>query len=449
MRTRRLLVVLAASVSVVTAMAACSSGGSSSAGGSTTVSADALKAGPSTGWPDAGMKVDPASLKCGLTSSQPTRGITDSSITVGGLGYLTSPTGSTIAGTEQGAKARFERANAEGGVNGRKINYIGTLDTGDDSARTAAQAKVLAQQKKVFAVVPLLTRDASYLDTFCNDKVPFFGWGSTSGFCNNTLGFGITGCLVGGGSGYTSSAYGLLIQAMLGGSAKGKSAALVGVDNDSARTGLQELASQVRAVGIRTVYTKNPFPATGVTDTTAVVNDLMTADKGHAPDVILHALDFNSVVKLTSALNSAGYKGKQLNPVGYDPRLAGFKDLQQSYTVLQWEPGTDTSVPAVKQLADDFHKYAPDTSISLPAMSGYWAADMFITALQKVGRDLTVDKLLKVLNTNYSYSVPGALPETRWPINHNISAPCGSVVQLNGKNFDITAKLFCGGLLKK
>lgn len=441
---------MAASVSVVTAAAACSSSGSSgSAGDAPSISVDAVKAGPTTGWSDGGHKVDTASLKCGLTAENPTRGITPTSITVGGLSYLTSPTGSTMAGTELGAGARFQRANAEGGVNGRTINYIGTLDTGDDAARSASQAKALADQRNVFAAVPVLTRDSNYADTFCSKKVPFFGWGTNNGYCNNTVGFGITGCLVGGGTGYTTTAYGLMIQAMLGGDAKGRSTALVGLDNDSAREGMAELATQIRSVGIRTVYTKNPIPLSGVTDTTAVVNALMKADKGGPPDVVLYLLDFNSVVKLTAAMKASGYTGKNLNAVGYDPRLAGFEGLQKSYTIVQWEPGSDTGVPAVKQLVDDFRKYTPNASLSLPAMAGYWAADMFLDAAKKAGRDLTVNSFLTMLNSNYSYSVKDAVAETRWPLNHTISVPCASVVQLNGKNFDITSKLACGTLIKK
>ncbi|KPM50801.1 branched-chain amino acid ABC transporter substrate-binding protein [Frankia sp. R43] len=452
MRNRRLLIAVTASIVVMAVAAACSSspdGPSGGDGGGQTVAAGSVKAGPITGWDDAAYKVDTSSLQCGLTAKDPTRGVTDTSITVGGLAYLTSPTGSTVSGTDVGAKVRFERANAEGGVNGRKINYTGTLDNGDDVSRSISQAKALAQQEKVFAVVPLMTRDSNFLEPLCDDQVPFFGWGTNSGYCKNTIGFGITGCLTPTGIDYTTTAYGLMIQSMLGGDAEGKSTALVGIDNDAAREGLAELAKQVQTVGIRTVYAENPVLPSGVTDATAIVNDIMTSDEGHAPDVVLYVLDFNSVVKLTTAMNAAGFQGKHLNAVGYDPRLAGFKDLDQSYTIVQWTPGVDTTVPAVKQLNDDFQKYAPGTSISLPAEAGYWAADMFLDAVNKAGRDLTVDKLLNLMNNNYTYTVPGTVAETRWPLNHNIGIPCASVVQLNGQKFDITTKLACGSLIRK
>jgi ABC-type branched-subunit amino acid transport system substrate-binding protein len=448
MRTPRLVAALAVSVVLTAGLAACSNSATSTTTGTKVAAAD-VTAGPATGWSDGGLKVDTASLKCGQTASDPTRGVTDTEITVGGLAYLTSPDGSSMSGAELGAKARFERANAEGGVNGRKINYTGTLDDGNDPARDSAQAKVLVEQKKVFAVVPEITSNANFLDTFCSKTVPFFGWGLNEGFCGTTIGFGITGCETPADKlGYTSTNYGLVIQAMFGGSTKGKTLALVGLDNDSARAGTTKIADQLRAVGVDVVYAQNPVPTSGLTDTTPVVNAIMTSNKGAPPDVVFYIADFSSVVKLTGALDAAGFRGKNLNPIGYDPRLASFKDLDQSYTVLLWEPGVDTSIPAIRQMADDFAKYAPGTTISLPAMAGYWAADMFVTAATKVGRNLTVDGLLKVLNNNYSNYVAGALPESRWPLNHLISTPCAATVQLTGGKYDVTGKLACSSLIK-
>lgn len=448
MRAPRLVAVLAASTALAVGLAACSSDDTND--DAPAIAAEDVQVGPPSGWSDGGFEPDPARLKCGQTASDPTRGVTDTEITVGGLAYLTSPNGSSMAGTELGAQARFDQANEEGGVNGRRINYVGTLDDGNDPTRNSAQAKALVDQKKIFAAVPLMTSSANYLDTFCAETVPFFGWGFNQGFCDTTLGFGITGCQF-PGEGVSSTTYGLMIQAMFGGDASGKTTALVGVDNDSARAGLRELGEQIRSVDIDTVYEENPIPVAGLADTTAVVNAIMTSNHGAPPDVVLYVADFNSIIKLTEAMTAAGYQGKNLNPVGYDPRLAasGFEGLQKSYTIVQWAPGTDTDIPAVKQLVDDFAKHVPDAVVSLPAMAGYWAADMFVNAATKAGPELTVDSLLKTLNSDYSYYVPDAVPETRWPINHAVSAPCASIVQLNGTKYDITSKLACGSLIKK
>ncbi|CUU57493.1 ABC-type branched-chain amino acid transport system, substrate-binding protein [Parafrankia irregularis] len=447
----RAVAVLATSCAVMAGMTACSDDESDPATSAPAVTIADIKAGPESGWSDGGFQPDLSTMKCGQTASDPSRGVTDTEITIGGLAYLTSPSGSSMAGTEEGARARFERANAEGGINGRKINYVGTLDDGNDPARNGSQAKVLVDQKKIFAAVPVMTSSASYLDTFCDETVPFFGWGFNSGFCNTSVGFGVTGCLLPGKEiTATATTYGVMLNALFDGDASGRTVALVGNDGDTARAGLASIARQMKAVGLDVVYQETPVPAAGLTDATPVVNALMTASKGSPPDVVFYGTDFSTTLKLTEALDSAGFKGKHLNTVGYDPRLAAAKvdGLSGAYTSLQWQPGTDVSVPAIKQMADDITKYAPQTVLSLPTMAGYWAADMFVAAATKAGKDLTVDSIMKVLNGDFSYHVDGAVAESRWPFNHFVSTPCTSVVQLAGDKYDVTSKLACGAYLK-
>ncbi|MBX6389759.1 MAG: ABC transporter substrate-binding protein [Frankia sp.] len=455
MRARRLVSMVAASAAVAVMLAACGDDDSTTGGGGSggddrvAEQANDLKVAPPVGWDDGGFAPDVSELRCGQTASNPTRGITDTEIKVGGLAYLTSPSGSTMSGTEVGAEVRFRRANEEGGVHGRTINYIGVLDEGNDPARNGAQAQVLAEQEQVFAAVPVMTARANYFDTFCDKTVPFFGWGFNEGFCNSSIGFGITGCLLPNDE-VTSTTYGIMMQGMFPGEdLSTKTVALVGSDDDSARRGNNQIANQFESVGIKVAYNENPIPVAGLTDATALVNDLMTANNGAPPDLIMLVTDFATTLKLTEALKAAGYPNKLMNAVGYDPRLETFEPLFDSYVLLQFTPTQDSSSDAVKQLVADFEKYAPDQPISLPAMAGYWAADMFLTAVEEVGRDLTVDALLAHMNDNWSFSVEGALAETRWPINHWTSSPCAALVQLTSDGYQVPMSLGCGRLVKR
>ncbi|WP_007509573.1 ABC transporter substrate-binding protein [Pseudofrankia saprophytica] len=450
MRASRLVTAVAFTAALATSLVACGGGDDGTAQpGAPTVAANDVTPGPPTDWSDGGWKPPVSTLKCAQTASNPTRGVTATSIKVGGLGYLTSPNGSTMSGSDIGAKVRFQRANDSGGINGRKVDFVGMLDDGNDPGRNGSQAKVLAQQEQVFAAVPVMASRSNYLDTFCADTVPFFGWGFNTAFCGTSIGFGITGCLLPTLKDVSSNTYGLMLKGMFNGDVSGKTTALIGQDDDSARAGLGSLNKQIKSVGIDVSYSENPIPDSGLSDTTAIVSAVMQSNKGAPPDVILPVTDFATTVKLTQAFVAAGYKGKFLNAVGYDPRLAGFDGLAGSYTLLQWSPGEDTSSTAVQQLVADFKKYAPDQATSLPAMAGYWAADMFVTAATKVGPNLTVDALLKLLNNNYSNSVEGALPEARYPLNHFIGVPCASIVQLTGKTYAVPTKLSCGSLLKQ
>ena len=133
-----------------------------------------------------------------------TRGVTDTSIKVGGLGYSF-----VYGGADIGAKARFQRANDAGGVNGRTIDYLGFTDDGGDPTAGTAAATKLVEQDGVFAVVPTVTPDLAASTYLVDQKVPYFGWALSSNFCGNPYGFGFTGCPVPKNA--TSNAWPLLI----------------------------------------------------------------------------------------------------------------------------------------------------------------------------------------------------------------------------------------------
>ena len=81
-------------------------------------------------------------------------GVTATSITVAGLGDS-----SLYGGADLGARARFQRANDDGGVHGRTVDYAGFTDDGGDPTAGTSAATALVQQRQVFAVVPAVTPD--------------------------------------------------------------------------------------------------------------------------------------------------------------------------------------------------------------------------------------------------------------------------------------------------
>ncbi len=66
--------------------------------------------------------------------------------------------------------AYFDKVNSEGGVNGRKINYI-TLDDGYNPAKTVEQTRKLVEQEEVLLLFqPLGTPPNSAIHKYMNDK---------------------------------------------------------------------------------------------------------------------------------------------------------------------------------------------------------------------------------------------------------------------------------------
>lgn len=411
------------------AAAACSGDDDSSSGGGSggTLDTEAAEVTEGTAWEAPGIEINADDLECGTTAEDPERGVTDDSVRVGGLVTKSGPTTALYDDTETGARARFERANAEGGVHGRTIDFGEAEDDGLESSRQVDAARRLVEEE-VFAVVPLQSTLTSWGDVLCEAVVPTFGWGTSPAWCDTTIGFGITGCLTNTDLTYNSTAVGAFVEALEG---TDNTVALISADNESARIGVSRFVEMLERYGADVVYAENTLSTTEpLADASPVVNEIMTSNDGGPPAMVYQVLDFSNTSTLTQAMVAAGYEGKLVNAVGYDPRLADFEGFDGSYTTLQWAPFEATEIEFVEQMHADFDEYAPDTTRGLPAAAGYIAADMFLAALEATGPDLTVDAFLETLNGGWVYSTPGFRGDARFPENHVLGVPCSNLVLL-------------------
>src|SRR5664280_2714854 len=85
-----------------------------------------------------------------------TDGVTPTLMEVGALASLSGFASSDFAPVVTGAKAYFDRLNAAGGVDGRKIIYSPILDDGTSPSGDTSAAQLLVQDR-VFAVVGVAT----------------------------------------------------------------------------------------------------------------------------------------------------------------------------------------------------------------------------------------------------------------------------------------------------
>jgi ABC-type branched-subunit amino acid transport system substrate-binding protein len=110
---------------------------------------------------------------CGGGGSSSSEGVTKTTITIGSHQPLTGPAAPGYSEIAPAAKAYFSYVNANGGVNGRKIDYI-YKDDGYNPTNTVSVTKQLVLQNKVFAIfnglgTPTHTKVLDYLNT---QKVP-------------------------------------------------------------------------------------------------------------------------------------------------------------------------------------------------------------------------------------------------------------------------------------
>lgn len=432
MRAHKKVIAIATAVTLVVLVAACSAtDDGASAGGGSTAGGDAV----------------------GATAP----GVTADSVRVGGVGTNSSAgTGNQgKSGSGLGAQARFERANAEGGVAGRDIEFVGMKDDTGDAPRSLQVTRELVQKDDVFAVVPVTSPVfQSGGDFLVENKVPFFGWGITPAFCNNDFAFGFNGCLVPTQpDNEVSTAAGGLVADLVageGGVPAGTTVALIAEETPGGTFGVMVMKAAMIAAGLDVVYSESPIPANqAISDWSPYVQAIMTADGGQPPDVMFHVTLPNNSVALGTALDRAGFDGIQVDAVSYNPqRLQDAESrqaLQGRYVFLPFAPFETDSV-AVDQMIEDLAAVGVDREDLTQDMAiGYWTADLFVAALAATGEDLTRETFLATLNGGFTHDVPDGVGQITYPDGHRVAGACGSLVQVDGEAFEPTIPLTCYG----
>jgi branched-chain amino acid transport system substrate-binding protein len=364
------------------------------------------------------------------------RGVTDTSIKVGGLGYS-----AVYGGADVGARARFQRANAAGGVNGRTVDYLGFTDDGGDPTAGTAAAQKLVEQDGVFAVVPTVTPDLAGSTYLVQQKVPYFGWALSSNFCGNRYAFGFTGCPV--PKNVTSNAWPLLISKVLPSGANGRAVAIVTENTPSGQYDITALSSAAESVKFRVAYAKPSLGSPATPDYDAVAKEVLTSNNGGIPDVVFVLGSASNVLGMQQALTTNGFLGLFTNQIEYAPNLVA---PAVSAVVLTQTAPTETANdnPAMKQLVTDVQTIAPDQPIDQSVIAGYWSADLFLAAVQKAGKNLTPASLERAANTKFTYRVPNTVGPTTFPAAHSVPSPCGALVSSNGTAYAIKVPYTCG-----
>ncbi|MEU5878296.1 ABC transporter substrate-binding protein [Spirillospora sp. NPDC047279] len=377
------------------------------------------------------------------SSGAASAGVTDSSIKIGGVLTETSATGYSTGGAELGAKARFERANAAGGVHGRKIEFIGAEDDTMTPDKGAAAAKKLVQKEKVFAVVPVSAPQFGGAEFLEQQKVPWFGWATGPFWCGKESAFGFNGCLAPKPGQETQTWWGNQVGAQLGG-AKGKKVWVQATDSTASKYGVSTISKSFTAAGFELAGSSAALPAQAPPqDWSPYVNKIMKSAGGKAPDVVVSVMaggKFNS--GLYGALKKAGYKGLITDATSYDPKVLQDPQTKQAlegvYAAPQFEPYESTAAE-VAQMKADIQKVGG--TLDQHTATGYWSADVFLKVLEKTGKDLTRDTFFQAAKS-FSYENPG-FGRIRYPEGKTASNGCGALVKLENGAFKVAQNLKC------
>ncbi len=105
-------------------------------------------------------------------------GVSSNSITVGTISTQTGVLASNFSSLIYGERAYFQYINAQGGINGRKINYKYALDDGGNPTTFNQLANTLINQDHVFAVTGIGTAFFSP-SIFVEAGIPTYGYNVT------------------------------------------------------------------------------------------------------------------------------------------------------------------------------------------------------------------------------------------------------------------------------
>ncbi|MFD6889821.1 ABC transporter substrate-binding protein [Streptomyces sp. NPDC059957] len=374
------------------------------------------------------------------------RGVTAESIKVGGIVSMTSASGYSKKATDLGAKARYMRANAEGGINGLKIDYIGAEDDGQDPAKNLAAARKLVQQDKVFAIAPMSSVTFTGADFLEQEKVPTFGWGTLPSFCGPKYIYGFNGCLVPTPGGTINQTWPEGIGQILGGAA-GKSVAIIANDSDAGKFGVRTFQQGFASAGFKVSYAKASVPGTAVpSDWSAYVKEILESNDGKAPDAVVSVMQTPNNIGLFTSLKRSGYKGLLSDPTDYDPGLLAKDATKQAldgvHVLLQFEPFESTN-PKMAQFKADIKAASGglDVPLNMHMMTGYMSADLFVSIAQKAGKGLTVESFQAAAQ---GFSDTDTLVGNRAePKGQKDSFGCGALVQLKNGAYEVSVPFKC------
>ena len=322
------------------------------------------------------------------TGTAEVRGVTDTTITVGGLGQVDD-----FPGMETGARARFERANAEGGVNGRTIEYVGVENDGSDASANLDLARDLVENQDVFAVIPATSSVMlpATTDYFNEQHTIAIGWGFMPGFCvDGAYVYSFNGCLSGGPFGVENPVNntGLVEPTSVYMDDPDYTVSIVIGDNDSSRAGAVQWE---QLLGDQVVH-ETFVPVEGVTDYSPYINEILDAN----PDAVLVGCDFACVLAMKSGLKSAGYTGMMWDLRDVCPGSSrGPRDRRCAREHLREQP-----VPAsggwgavIEQIEADLEAIDEDPFVTNGVANGWYAADMFLQMVEAAGPDLTAEAI--------------------------------------------------------
>jgi branched-chain amino acid transport system substrate-binding protein len=319
-------------------------------------------------------------------------GASDSEIKVGNIMPYSGPA-SAYAEIGKTEAAYFRKVNAEGGINGRRINFI-SYDDGYSPPKTVEQARKLVESDEVLLVFqPLGTAHNTAIQRYMNaKKVPqlFVATGATK--WNDPRRFPWT---MGWQPSYQSEAR-IYAEYLLNNHPQGKVGVLYQND-DYGKDYLKGLKEGLN--GKIPIVSEVPYETTDPTVDSQVINL-----RASGADIVFNVATPKFAAQAIKKVAELGWKPIHLlnnisQSVGSVLKPAGFDNAKGVLTTTYFKDPTDPTWKddaAYKEWSAFMDKYYPDgDKTSSLTVYGYLAAQTLVAVLRQSGDELTRENVMR------------------------------------------------------
>jgi branched-chain amino acid transport system substrate-binding protein len=370
-------------------------------------------------------------------------GASDSEIKIGNINPYSGPASAygEIGKTEA---AYFRKVNVEGGVNGRKINFI-SYDDGYSPPKTVEQARKLVESDEVLLIFQSLgTAHNTAIQRYMNaKKVPqlFVATGATK--WNDPKHFPWT---MGWQPSYQSEAR-IYAQYLMKNHPQGKIGVLYQND-DYGKDYIKGLKDGLN--GKMPIVAEAPYEATDPTVDSQIINL-----KASGADIVFNVATPKFAAQAIKKVAELGWKPVHLlnnvsNSVGSVLKPAGLDNAKGVLSTAYLKDPTDPTWkddPAYKEWLAFMDKYYPDgDKTSTFTVYGYLAAQTLVAVLKQSGDNLTRENVMKQAAGLKNVELDMLLPGSRINTGPNDFAPIKQMQmeRYNGERWELFGPIMSG-----
>lgn len=315
-------------------------------------------------------------------------GVTDTDVRIGMANVLSGPSSGLGSDVKKGSTVFFNKVNAAGGVNGRKITLI-SVDDGYEPLQTVAMTEKLVNQDKVFALFGYVGTPTSKVAIPILEKngVPFFAPLTGANFLRSPV-----------------------IKWVFNVRASYWDEAATQVDHLEKDLGIKKIGIFMQddpygvagKEGVERALHKSgllPVAEGRYKRNTEDVDAALLTLKAANPEAVVMVGTYAACASFVKKAKASGFNPKFLNLsfVGTSEFIkASGADGENVYITQVMPSPEDASIPLVRQYQSDMRAAGMKT-FDYTSLEGYVDAAVFVEALKASGRDLTRQGLVAAL----------------------------------------------------